>query len=320
MPTNYTGNPSATQAPAPTPAAGSPPILALPVDGDALDVASIYQAHKAAADFIAFLQSPFANGGAWSQDIMRFANARLAKKFGVDHAGLPGGHFLTWEESWVPGTPFNLGPGAGSNGRWSFQVDASGTSGTSPQTPGATSSNPWNNSKALVLAVDGSGSHRAEMRTEATACFTNDCYFSVDVDFALLSVLSVDWVIALSSQGESINGVNNGIYLIRPDTVGTNFLLRSNSGGTWSQVDSGILASPGVAHHLRLEWWGANVSDDSAAHAVITLDSFSTHIDTNLPNAAGLAAQVAFGGFITTAPITNPTIAVGPVKYAQYTP
>lgn len=56
MATNYTGSPTATQAPGPTPAVGNYPILSLPDDGDALAVASVWQAFKECADFIAFIQ------------------------------------------------------------------------------------------------------------------------------------------------------------------------------------------------------------------------------------------------------------------------
>jgi len=321
MPSPYPGNPSATQSPSPPPADGSPPIVNLPADGDPPNAATWAQAYKVLADYAAFGIAPFANSGQWAQDVLPFANARLATKFRVDHAGLPSGHFLTWEESWSPSTGFSLGPGFATNGRWTYQSNiGTGAGGFSPQAPGAGTFNPWNNTRAGVLTIDGTATNRAEMRAEATTSFTDDAYCSVDIDFSLKSIVDVDWVIALSSTGETINAVNNGIFLIRPDTTGTNFLLRTISGGVTTQVDSGIPASAGGAHHLSLRWWGANVADDSAAHAVITLDSFSTHIDTNLPNAAGHPIEFAFGGFVTTASVANPQMIVGPVKFAQYTP
>lgn len=320
MPTNYTANPSATQSPAPTPDAGSPPILSLPVDGDALDAASIGQALKALADFSAFGQAPFANPSAWGQPVVPFYNAKKQLRSYIAHAGVPAGRWFGWEESWVPQASYSLGPGSSTVGRWSFEVDASGTSGTSPQAPGAGAFNPWNTSKALVLSVDGSGTHRAEMRTEATAKFTDDCYIRVDIDFSLLSILDVDWVIGLSSTGENINSINNGLFLIRPDSAGTNYLLRSISGGTDTEVDSGIIGTANVPHHLTLEWWGANLADDSAGHAILTLDAFQADITSNLPNGLGNKAELTFGGFITTSPVTNPTMAIGTVKYQQYLP
>jgi hypothetical protein len=56
MPTPYTGDPTATQAPGPTPAVGNYPIVNLPADGDAANAATWEQAYKECADFIAFLQ------------------------------------------------------------------------------------------------------------------------------------------------------------------------------------------------------------------------------------------------------------------------
>lgn len=55
MSSNYTGNPTATQAPGPQPAVQLLPVASLPADGDALSAASIAQAHKEAMDWIAFL-------------------------------------------------------------------------------------------------------------------------------------------------------------------------------------------------------------------------------------------------------------------------
>lgn len=55
MSTTYTGDDTATQAPSPLPAKNATPILTLPVDGDGLNVASIYQALKSLADGIDFV-------------------------------------------------------------------------------------------------------------------------------------------------------------------------------------------------------------------------------------------------------------------------
>ena len=55
MPSNYPGNPAATQAPGPTPALGVMPIGALPIDSDVPNASSINQAFKECLDWIAFL-------------------------------------------------------------------------------------------------------------------------------------------------------------------------------------------------------------------------------------------------------------------------
>jgi hypothetical protein len=54
---NYTGNPTATQAPASAPASGTVPILSLIADADGNTAANLYQAWKVCADYIAWLMT-----------------------------------------------------------------------------------------------------------------------------------------------------------------------------------------------------------------------------------------------------------------------
>jgi hypothetical protein len=55
MPSNYSGNPSAAQPPSPVPNSDDVPILALPNDGEDLNVSSVIQAFKTLADWIAWI-------------------------------------------------------------------------------------------------------------------------------------------------------------------------------------------------------------------------------------------------------------------------
>ncbi len=54
MATSYTGDPTATRAPASAPSNGVAPIVVIPSDGDALNVASITQEIKVLADYVAY--------------------------------------------------------------------------------------------------------------------------------------------------------------------------------------------------------------------------------------------------------------------------
>jgi hypothetical protein len=58
MPSNYTGDSTATQAPSPAPSndVGAPPIVALPIDADAFNSAAFYQGLKAAFDWLNYFQ------------------------------------------------------------------------------------------------------------------------------------------------------------------------------------------------------------------------------------------------------------------------
>ena len=55
MPSNYTGNATAVQAPDAGAAFGRAPVLALPIDGDDLNVSSLYQPLKVLADYVAMI-------------------------------------------------------------------------------------------------------------------------------------------------------------------------------------------------------------------------------------------------------------------------
>lgn len=55
MSSSYTGNPTATQAPGSAPGPGVAPIMTLPADGDPANAASVAQAFKESADYIAWL-------------------------------------------------------------------------------------------------------------------------------------------------------------------------------------------------------------------------------------------------------------------------
>lgn len=57
MSSDYTGSATSSQSPGPAPGVGVAPIIRLPVDGEAANVASIYQELKQLADFVAFLTS-----------------------------------------------------------------------------------------------------------------------------------------------------------------------------------------------------------------------------------------------------------------------
>lgn len=57
MSTNYTGVPTAAESPAAAPAGGTYPIVVLPDDGDPLNAASVEQAYKVLADYMAYTMS-----------------------------------------------------------------------------------------------------------------------------------------------------------------------------------------------------------------------------------------------------------------------
>ena len=69
MPLNYTGNPTATQAPSPAPGPGIAPVVALPADGDTDAAATFAQGFKVLADFVTYVHGFFWGDGSGRDDI-----------------------------------------------------------------------------------------------------------------------------------------------------------------------------------------------------------------------------------------------------------
>ena len=122
MSTNYTGNPTATQAPSPIPGAQAFPIAVLPADGDADNAASVAQAFKVLADNIAFLTLPRSAGG--QVPIMPYKNALLQTRFFVDAFGFPNGQIQQFCEMWddVNLTLKTVAANGPWSGRWNYSI------------------------------------------------------------------------------------------------------------------------------------------------------------------------------------------------------
>ena len=325
MSTTYTGNNSATQAPSDPPVDGTAPKATLPADGDALIAASVAQPLKRSADFETFEQAPFANASQWGQVVRPYKSAAGVIGSYMDHMGIINGRYFDWVEYWqaVSGVNPSWGPGTTSVGRWTWNTNSGSAGGVSIQGPGISAGlNPWNTTKAANLTLDGTaGSKYGQLQADPTTCFTTDSWASMDVDFELSNVLDVVWRIGFFGNGDTMAAMNNGIYLERPDTGGTNFKFNTVAAGTvGTPVDSGILAGAGSSHHLTVQYWGSGVSDDGAAHAVFILDGSVFHIEANLPNTAGAFKINPLAGGVTTGAGGATQMILGPIRYCQITP
>jgi hypothetical protein len=323
MPATYTADPTATQAPGPAPGPRAVPKSALPVDGDPPNSATFAQAYKEPVDHIAWLNDPYAISAQWGKEVRRYRNARLQERSRIGHGGIPQGRYDHWTENWTPRTPFSIGSLASTQiGKWQLQGVGAGGS-LSPALPGVGTFNPSNLWTALGITVDPSGAgNRAEIRLaddSTQTLFSDDAYAYIEFEFALRTVVSMNWVVGLTTIGEAINGIAHGAFIIRPDVGGTNYKCRTINGGAPTEVDSGIAGTAGVLHYARIEWWGANVSDDSAARVNFFIDDLDTavaQINLTLPNSAPHNLVPCFGGFSTGA-VANATMFLGPVTYGQ---
>ena len=341
MSSNYTGNPAGVQSPSPTPDAGSPPIVTLPADGDALIAASVAQMAKVPADALAFFQAPFANPSAWGQPVMPFRDAKLNRRFVVDHFGLPRGSYSGWVEDWTPSGTFSQGGSAGTfaAGRWSV-VMALGGSGATPQSVSVSPATVYpspplpalfgsftsvNAHRSLAMSFGADVGSRSEVRLadgNVTSTFADDTLLSLEADVTLESTIFADWVpLGFTTTNELVNGINDGAYFYRDNGSPSNFHCRTIVGGVQTDVDSGVASTTNVRHNFRIVLVGATADDASTARALFFIDGAEVSgggITTHLPVNLGLAMIPIFGGTNTSATSTAGLI-VGPVRYSQIT-
>ena len=282
MPSLYTGDPVATQAPATTPEPGWAPAANLPVDGEARNVLSIYQPLKVLADGVAWLFRPRAKSQAWAQPIMTYLSARQHKRFSIDHHGAPAGKLLHWREcgnflyegalhNVVVGpsvTPTPLGGG------W--------TAAALQQNAGTPASKVESKDPDLTFRPL---SRYVLLQPGATAGDYAMLYRSGQARFHSNNVVSMEWDAAVANfdnAAEYVCGFNQS----QSPQAGGGFLaalFRWNSGAVgWQaevsdglgglvQVDTGVvpaLAASLAFDRLRIEWHGGSAGDDPAGHRV----------------------------------------------------
>lgn len=325
MPSTYPGNPSAAQAPGLAPSPEGTPSVAVPIDTDPPNAATFAQLAKWPADWVTWLMRPFSIGTSWTEKLRRFRDARGRNRFTLDHWALPAGKFDRWVEGWQ-GNGFtqagNTNVNAGPYNKWRF-IGTATNSASSTFLPGVVAGDNYSNqARSLKIQLDGGATaQRTEMRLDdlwVSGLCSADTIVIMRTNITLVSVSAVNWVFGFTSEAELINGINHGIFIIRPDSPGTNFKCRTINGGSPTEVDSGVIGTAGVSHDVEIHYVGANVCDDSAAHALFFIDgALVANITTNIPNGSLLIPD--FGGTTTSSPFTNQTMVVGPVEYTQIT-
>lgn len=311
MSTTYTGNSSNTQAPSPTPGPGVPPVVVLPADGDADNAASVAQAFKVLADFIAWLVGAIAVASAWAQSIFWWSDARGHKRYEIGHWGIPAGSVFTHTEMWSPAAGFGqAGIGPFTNGSWTFTSSAAGNSSlVSP--PGVSSGLNFSNlAPCLQINLDSSGSGKhASWGDEPMAVFVDESIVELEWDASAFTVLSVQWDMGFAANGAA-GSISKGVYFSRPDSPGTNWKAIAVDGGSPTTVDTGILANA-TSHQFRIACVGAGVSDDATARALFYIDGVVVaDITSNLPVNDGSLMSTCFGG-ITTGSTASPRLLIG---------
>lgn len=288
MPTNYTPDPTATQAPAAAPDPDDFPLEVLPNSGEGCTAASIAQAFKVLGDYVAWLKKPRAAASAWAQPVRTYRNALLQPRGIVDHIGYNIGQVVEVDEDWLDvGKVLKnaLANGAWA-GRWNYSISGAAAGRVEVVGPGDNSFisgfyYPRTTSLKLSTGTGGVTANSASVEMPFAPTILDD-----DGDF----VMQWPFMLGGSTGGNAIN-MAMGLTAITQQAVTTefvaqdvqavaltcrlghaNFELYSKGGVGVSHVDDTTIAKDDNPHRARLEIRGANANDDSTARVLFFLD------------------------------------------------
>ncbi len=324
---NYTGDPTATQAPAPPPTPGAAAIGDLPDDGDAADAASVRQALKVPLDYLAWIFSPRSVVAAWAQALRVYKDARLRARFVIDHFGMPGGEILQWREHWGKTTDWLFTAGTsgsvlGTSGQtWDInQTSAAGIVGVNP--PGISAGVNFSDTHPVIsLSMPNAGVEIAEMLLNdacPTACWSTNMLASLDYNLQQHVVTDTTWVHGVCGSGEHVNTIANGAFFIRANSPGATWHARTIAASVQTDVDTGIAGTADATHHYKIVMVGSAIDDSSTTRALFFIDgALVANITSNIP-AVGSKIYPVFGGF-TSGAGGNQSMLVGPPHWVQAT-
>lgn len=332
MPTTYIGDPTQTRSPALKPGPGGVPSLALPNDGEAANAASIAQALKVLADYAGFTLSPKAKPSEWGEAVQRWRSAQGHTRFAVDHLGFPAGAYQGFDELWPNSPPSRDNTGSvaivGSSMSWSLSI-RSATDGVPKAVllfPDATINPLW---RGLYLYVgDASGDFTGISCTPLALC-TDDLHAVAETRLYLQAPGAASYSFSLVG-----NPVGPVIYPVGSDGPTDDYIAikRPPGGGNWRAVsrgsggsevltDTGVAASAATVYRMRIEWHGANVSDDAAASARFYINGslVATHASPGLGPTAAVAPGAQFFTAAAGVATAGSTFIVGPIRHRANT-
>ena len=290
MPSNYTGNATATQAPAATPAYGVAPIVVIPADGEALNVASIAQAFKAAADYIAYLQNAvnklsFRNvsidsvGGvatsATSDSPLLIAKDPSGNnRFRLDHNGLPTNSGISViDATWVNG----IGLGAAATGNVSSDGLWSGTTSANSNILLSIGALAYNNTTQVFSSLASAGNYATISANGFPGMWNANTSLVLEFDFKMSAIGSntSTWVLGFTGGGfadPTTVGTNTLRFQKAPTDTNWQIYCGTFGGGAFSTpIDASVLGGSGVTpvantiQRFRIEYQGGNTSIGAAA-------------------------------------------------------
>lgn len=312
MSTTYTPDPTATQAPAAAPDPDNFPSETLPAAGDGDTAASVAQAFKVLGDYIAWLKAPRSKASAWTQRLRTYLNARLQRRFAIDHEGMPGGNIIAYDEYWDRTAAGLFGADLG----W---LSTPGSGSILPGAPNPTApGGPAFGYVSLSPAMNVLGVPAATYLRRTNGLLAPHANL----------VASVAYPLNLETVGTNHVLVVHGLvsHNSTPDTIGGGARFRKDSAdANWkcelngiAAVDSGVPPVVNTYQRFKIVALGSGTSDDSAARVLFFID------DVQVANIAGLIAVTAFDRLVPFFGMKGDNSAspgvvanVGPFRYRQ---
>ncbi len=331
MPTTYTSDsdgaplaPDLGQTPE-----GSPK-LALPIDGEAANAASIAQAFKTLGNWLARAMKPKGSTVTTNRYLWRGRTSLGHTRFALDRNGLPAGTYLQKQEAWqIPSAIAGLPAGALPNygGQWSSYASTPTATGLAfvhvangvpyPGVP---------NSRVGVVAISA-----GDVLNEFYGLLGVPlCSFDADADIAWetnlyaedsAGVTKPDLTAGIYDQSASFTDPRTvpGCYFWR-DITQTNWQAVCRNGVSETVVDTGIAVSGGTHLRARIEFRGANVNDGGVRTAYFFLGQLPAATITTTVPTGGSAAPGFFAKNTHGTAISRPSgpgdIYIGPLNMA----
>jgi hypothetical protein len=327
MPTTYTSDsdgaplaPDLGQTPEGTPK------LALPIDGEAANAASIAQAFKALGNWVARALKPKGSTDPNNRYLWRGRTSVGHTRFALDRNGLPAGTCLQMQERWgnVSGST-SLG--------WLVNYPYSWT------TVGAAGFGAVFTYPATLYAPGafyGLGDRTGVMRIAVSAALNDAwglqgsamCGFHADADIAWEAIIIAeddagvtkpDLIAGFTDSCTANPRAMPGVYFWR-DITQANWQAVSRDATSETVVDTLVPVTAGAHVRARIEYRGANVNDGAVASVYYYLDqTLVATITTTLP-VTGLAAPLFVVKNTHGTAVVRPTgpadLYVGPVAMA----
>ncbi len=311
MSTPYTGDPAATEPPASAPAARGYPIVSLPNDGDALNAASVAQAYKVLADYLAYIQDNIALGPPPVSDDpqLLFYNTSGNVRSLVDHNGYPMGRRSELREEWI----VNIGTVSSSQApitgaqRWS--VTTSGTAITAGalvvNAPAATY--PCN-SPSISTA---SGAGAVSVFTAAPIINTSNTFLSTVIEFEAtagtdLTAKTHSETFTFGLSDTSVPSSATKYCWLKASAGVANWKCQTANGGAPTSTDSGVsidFVGTAPAQRWRIELHGSGSPYGSMGRFFIN-EVLVAENATTLPASTTLYLVFGASGASTADPIT----------------